>query len=145
VANSRIVDQTNDLVGAVTIARSESIRRNGGITLCRTASAVSTTCATADANWQNWILLTTGGTVLRRGSFNTYGNTQRVSSSFTSESIGFSSDGLARTGGALVNAADTDAHFFIVCSTRVTADNIRRLVLGAGSRITTTRESGTCS
>jgi type IV fimbrial biogenesis protein FimT len=145
VASSHVVDQTNELIGAVNLGRSEAIRRNTTLTLCRAASDVATTCATSDANWGFWILRTAGGTVLRRGTFNNYGGTQVVSSSLNSESIAFSPDGLARTGGALVNAADDDAHFFIVCSSKYDNENMRRLTLGSGSRITTTRESGTCS
>lgn len=144
VANSRVADQTNELIGAMNLARSEAIRRNASLTLCRTATADSTDCLGGDANWQNWILRTSAGTVVRRGTFNNFGNTQQVSSTLASESITYSPDGLTRTGGALVNAADDDAHVFIVCSTRVAADNVRRLRLGSGSRITTSRESGAC-
>lgn len=159
VANNRIIDQTNDLVGALNIGRSEAIRRNTVVTLCRTGTASSNVCTTGNANWENWILVTGAGTgaatetVVRRGTFGTYGNSQHVSSSLDNGRIAFSPDGLARTGGALVggvvdmsnSGADTDSHAFTVCSTKVSTDNIRTLTLGSSSRVTTTRETGTCS
>lgn len=151
VASSRLVEQTNDLIGALNIGRSEAIRRNATVTLCRAASDAATTCATSDANWGNWILLTAGGTVLRRGVLNNYDNTLRVSSTLASESIVFGADGLSRTGGALVGGTvdnsgdDTASHSFTICSTKLATENIRTLTLGNSSRITTTRETGTCS
>lgn len=151
VANNRIIDQTNELVGALNIGRSEAIRRNATLTLCRAATDASTSCATANANWSNWILVTGAGAVLRRGSFRDFGGTQHVSSTLTNESIVFGPDGLARTGGALVggtvaaDGTDSAVHAFTVCSTKVSTDNIRVLTLGSTSRIVTSRETGTCS
>lgn len=158
VANNRIIDQTNDLVGAVNFGRSEAIRRNAVLTLCRTATATANLCANGNASWQNWILVPGDGTdadatAVRRGSFGTHGNTQQVSSTLTNDSISFNPDGLARTGGTLVGGVvdldddgnDTAEHAFTVCSTKVPTDNIRTLTLGSSSRINTTRETGTCT
>jgi type IV fimbrial biogenesis protein FimT len=145
VASSRVSDQSGELVSALMFARSEAIRRNATITLCRAASDSATDCATANANWGNWIVRTGAGTVLRRGTFNDFGNTQVVSSTLSNESIAFGPDGLARTGGVLVSPDPDDPHFFMVCSTKYDNENIRRLELGAGSRVSTIRESGTCS
>lgn len=150
VAGNRIVDQTNDLVAALNFGRSESIRRNAPLTFCRAATPDADECATADADWENWIIVTAGGEVLRRGAFRRHGGTQRVSSTLDDQSIVFSPDGLARTGGALVggtvNADGTDSavHAFTVCSSRLPQDNIRVLTLGSSSRVSTTRESGEC-
>ncbi len=151
VAGNRLVDHTNDLVGALSFGRSEAIRRNRNMTLCRTATATSTTCATADANWENWILLNAEGDVVKRGTFNTYGNTHHVSSTLANESIVFGPDGLARTGGALVggtvesDGSDSATHAFTVCTTRLSDENIRTLTLGSSSRVVNTRGTGTCS
>lgn len=145
VASSRVLDQTNELVAALTLGRSEAIRRNATITLCRTSTAVSVDCPGTDANWTNWVLMTAGGTVVRRGTFNDFGGSQVVRSSLTNERVDFGSDGLGRTGGALLSADPLNPHFFIVCSKRYSNENIRRLTLGGGSRISNTRESGTCS
>lgn len=151
VAGNRLVDHTNDLVGALNFGRSEAIRRNASMTLCRAATDAATTCATTDANWENWILLNAAGAVVRRGTFRTYGGTHHVASTLANESIVFGPDGLARTGGALVggtvasDGTDTAVHAFTVCTTRLSADNIRTLTLGSSSRIVNTRETGTCT
>lgn len=140
VASSRVTEQTTDIIGVLNLGRSEAIRRNQTLTFCRAADATATACATADAVWQHWILRTATGDVLRRGSLNTYGGNHLVSSTLTNESIDFGSDGLSRTGGALVNG-----HRFTVCSKKYDNENIRTLTLGASSRISNVRSSGTCS
>ncbi len=55
-ASSRLSSQTMDLVGAVSMARSEAIRRNRTITLCRVASITATDCVTTAGSWGYWIL-----------------------------------------------------------------------------------------
>lgn len=151
VASSRVTDQTYDLIGALNLGRSEAIRRNANITLCRAANDAATTCANGEANWQAWIMRTATGAILRRGTFNTYGDTLHVGSTLPDERLVFGADGLARTGGALVGGTvdnagvDTETHSFTVCSTRYSTDNIRTLTLGNSSRISTTKDSGACN
>lgn len=151
VANNRIISQTNDLVGTLTFARSEAIRRNAPLTLCRVNASNSVACATDNAAWEHWMLITPGGEVVRRGSFNTFGGSQQVTSTLAGESVVFSPNGLARSGGALVGGSvddegnDTDAHSFTVCSSRISEENIRVLTLGSSSRIHTSRSNGTCN
>lgn len=140
VASSRVTEQTTDIIGVLNLGRSEAIRRNQTLTFCRAADATTTACATADAIWQHWILRTPTGEVLRRGSLNTYGGNHLVNSTLTNESIDFGPDGLSRTGGTLVNG-----HRFTICSKKYDNENIRTLTLGASSRISTVRSSGTCS
>lgn len=68
VANNRVASQTNDFVGALQLARSESIKLNRSIQLCRTADAGATTCANAhNSGWTHWAVLD-GTTALRRGA-----------------------------------------------------------------------------
>jgi type IV fimbrial biogenesis protein FimT len=142
--SSRLANQTNELVSMISFTRSEAIKRNFRLVLCRASSATSTDCAGSAASWEHWIVLTAGGEVVRRGLVNTYGGALVLDSTLSGDSIEFGSDGMARTGGILVNSSDDDAHGFRVCSTRESADNIRAITLGAGSRITTLKESGTC-
>ncbi|MET0279744.1 MAG: GspH/FimT family pseudopilin [Steroidobacteraceae bacterium] len=143
---SRLATQANDLVSAMSFTRSEAIKRNATLRMCRTADVAATTCAGTTGQWEHWIVRTQpGGQVVRRGIVNTYGNTVRVTSTLTSDFIDFGSDGLARaSGGGLINASDTDAQFLRVCSTRQSNDNQRKLILGAGSRVTMLKESATC-
>lgn len=141
--NSRLSSQTNELVSLISFARSEAITKNSGLVLCRAATGVATACAGTSGDWEFWIIRNATG-VVRRGTINTYGGTLVVDSTLTADSVTFGSDGLSRTGGNLVNAGDDDAHAFRVCSDRQAADNIRRLLMGASSRVTTTTESGAC-
>lgn len=149
IMNSRLASQTNDLVSAIQIARSEAIKRNAGLLFCRAASATATDCAGTRDPWEHWIVRTVAGsgagTIVRRGLINTYGGTLSVNSSFTADSITFGSDGLARSGGNLINAGLNDNNVgFRVCSTSRSTENIRDMVLGVSSRITTAKGDGSC-
>jgi hypothetical protein len=69
----------------------------------------------------------------------TYNNTLSVNSDFTLDAVTFGADGLVRTGGALVSN-----RAFTVCSSVLPRENIRRVELGAGSRLSTTKDTGAC-
>jgi type IV fimbrial biogenesis protein FimT len=139
-ASNRITTQTNDLIGAVNFARSQAITRNGNVTLCRTAAAADTTCAAVAGDWQNWIIRNTAGTVVRNGSVPVYGGTLRVTSDLTADSMVFGSDGLARTtAGVLISNQR-----FTVCTTLSMPENVRRVTLGAASRVTVTKLTVGC-
>jgi hypothetical protein len=94
---------------------------------------------TSVGNWQNWIVRTAGGTVIRRGSIGTYNSTLLVTSTLTADQALFGSDGLTRTGNGLV-----DNQLITLCARNVRTKNIRYIALGAGSRISTTSDSGGC-
>jgi type IV fimbrial biogenesis protein FimT len=138
-ASNRLVTIANEMVGAVNFARSEAITRNMNMTLCRSASDVSTACAPAAAVWTSWIVRSPTGIVVRRGAVNTYAGTISLTADFTLGAMTFGADGLARTGGALV----TD-RAFTVCSTVLPNENIRNVGIGAGSRISVTKDTGGC-
>lgn len=137
--SNRLTTQTNEIVAAMNLARSEAIKRNATITLCRAASDTATACANATDVWENWIVTAPTG-VLRRGTIDTFNGTILLQSTLTADAVSFGSDGLVRTGGALVNDNE-----FIVCSTGGHGDNIRRVTLGRGSRLSTELETGDCS
>jgi type IV fimbrial biogenesis protein FimT len=138
VVGSRLTTQANELVAAINLARSEAIKRNANISLCRANSATATACSASAGNWQHWIVRTGAGTVVRRGIVNTSGALV-VQSTLNGDQVIFGSDGLARTGGALVND-----HRITVCSRRTDDGNARRVVLGAGSRLSTQSLSLEC-
>jgi type IV fimbrial biogenesis protein FimT len=152
IASTRLTTQSNDLVAALNFARSTAIKRNGSVSLCRTSSATDTACATSQAEWAHWIVRTSAGNVLRRGSINTHGGTLKVSSELNNDTVVFGADGLARTAGALLSTASdslacsssTD-NCIKICTTTVSLNNWRHVILGAGSRITTNTTAGTCS
>ena len=138
IAGNRLTTQANDLIGAITYARSEAISHNNTITFCRANFAASTNCAGSSGAWQFWIVRNTTG-VVRRGTVETFGGVLALESTLTNDSAAFSSDGMARTGGVLI--ADRT---FTVCAGNISTDNIRTVTIGAGSRISTEKSSGGC-
>jgi type IV fimbrial biogenesis protein FimT len=140
MVSSRLTTQSNDIVAAINYARSDAIKRNGSVSLCRADSDTATACVGSSGAWTFWIVRTSAGDILRRGTINTYSNKVRVSSTLTNDTVQFGADGLARTGTGLVNN-----HQINICATNVTKENFRRITLGAGSRVSTTLPTGTCS
>lgn len=64
VRRNRLTSETNNLVSALAIARSEAIKRGSVVTVCKTSNpdTASPTCATG-ANWvDGWVVFTDGGT-----------------------------------------------------------------------------------
>jgi len=143
MVNSRLVTQTNDLIGAINYARSEAITQNTSVSFCRAADETATTCAASTANWTFWIVRNNGSaTVSRRGGISTYGGGIKVTSGLTSDAMTYGSDGLGRNGTTTTTLMGTQV--ITVCSPNVSVENIRTVTPGAGSRLTTTRTSGTC-
>ena len=136
VAN-RLATQANEIVAAVSLARSEAIKRNASVTLCRTSDGAD--CVGGSGNWQNWIIRTGGGTIVQRGAVNTYGGSFVVTSTLGTDQVVFGPDGLARTSGAII-ATDAENNAIRFCSTRLDDHNVRLVELGAGSRVSTTIE-----
>jgi len=56
IAGNRVTSVTNDLVGALAAARSEAIRRQVRVTVCKSAN--STSCTTTGDWEQGWIIFT---------------------------------------------------------------------------------------
>jgi type IV fimbrial biogenesis protein FimT len=144
MANNRLVTQTNDMVGALQVARSEAITRNRVMTLCRTTAATATTCAGGGTttSWDFWSVFN-GTTIVRTGSIPTYGGGMKVTSNFTNNTVVFSSDGLARNGSA-TGALLLDTDQLTVCASTITTLNMRLITPGSGSRLFTTKSAGTC-
>ncbi|WP_428624227.1 GspH/FimT family pseudopilin, partial [Sedimenticola sp.] len=59
VKNNRLVSQANEVVTAMLVARSESVKRGGRVAVCASANptAATPTCATAPASWESgWVV-----------------------------------------------------------------------------------------
>lgn len=140
VVGSRLTTQANDLVAGVYAARSEAVKRNQNVSLCRAGSATATACAGAGV-WEHWIVLAGVDTVVRRGVLHRYGSTIGTTSSLPGGELVFSPDGLARTTGGVLANGQT----ITVCAASGPPDNMRRLDIGAGSRISTTAVGGSCT
>lgn len=57
VANNRLRGQTDEMVASLQFARSEAVRRNARVDVCRTTNG--TTCAGAVGPWTRWIVVDT--------------------------------------------------------------------------------------
>lgn len=138
IISNRLNTLSTELVDAISFARSESIKRNRNVVLCRAATAGANSC-TSGSPWVHWVVLA-GNEVLRQGDINTYNNTLRVTSSLTNNQVSFRGDGLARNGNNII----TGEQSFRVCATSG-AEPIRNITFGAASRVSVTRAAGTCS
>ncbi|WP_174959175.1 GspH/FimT family pseudopilin [Halopseudomonas pelagia] len=140
IISNRLNSQATELVDAISFARSESIKRNRTVVLCRVADAGDDECASGSP-WVNWVIMdTVDDQILREGEINTYGNSVRVTSSLTNDLVRFGADGLARNGTTII-AGEEEIE---VCATSG-QDPIRNITFGAASRISVTRDSGNCS
>jgi type IV fimbrial biogenesis protein FimT len=139
IVDNRLTTQANDLVSAINFARSEAIKRNRTVSLCRASSTAATACVASAGEWEHYLVRTSTGAIVRRGRISTHGGSVEVTSTLTNDQASFGSDGLVRTGTGLVNN-----HEITICSSRGGDGNLRRVVLGAGSRISTSVDSGSC-
>lgn len=137
MVTNRLTAQANEMVAAMNFARSEAIKRNTRISFCRASSASATNCAGAAGSWRNWIITPGDGTVVRRGVVNTFAGGISVQSTLTGDRVIFGADGLARTGAAIVTNQRIS-----ICAPRDRTG--RRVVLGAGSRLSTESFTGNC-
>jgi type IV fimbrial biogenesis protein FimT len=145
VASNRLTSSTNDVVGALALARTEAIRRGTRVTMCKSANA---TACTTSGNWnQGWIIFTdptrssanatvdTGEVILASQAIST-GNILMVGSAGVSSFVSFASDGQAK----LMNGA-SQAGTLRVCSTAPSLSDARRardIAINASGRVTTT-------
>lgn len=136
--DNRLTTQSNDVVAALNLARSEAIKRNTSVSFCRAASETAVDCALATGPWTDWIVTTgNGGNVLRRGVVNTFGGGISMQSTLTGDQVTYRPEGLAYTNGVIV--AD---HTITVCAPRNSSG--RQVTLGRGSRLSTTTVSEEC-
>ena len=139
VGNNRLSSQTNEIVAAVTLARSTAINLNQAVTFCRANTEAATTCSGSTADWAFWLVRNGAGNVVRRGALPS-ATLLRMTSTLNIDQIVFASDGLARTANVLV----TGGPQITICSKHSTTNNKRQITLGAGSRISTDKDSGAC-
>jgi len=132
LAGWRLSNVTNELVAAVHLARSEAVRTNNNVSLCRAANAAATAC-NGGGTWTHWIVVGNGN-VIRRGSFESFGAI-RVSSGFTGDTLTFNPDGMP-----------TVTNTITVCTTANIDNNVRTISIGPGNRVSIDidRDGGDC-
>lgn len=146
IVTSRLNSVSAELTDAIGFARFEAIKRNRTIIFCRVVDASSSSCVTG-TNWTHWVVgVRTGANsveIVRRGEVNTYGNSLRVTSQMSDSRVVFNGDGLARSvNGNLVT--DTTGRM-TVCAAEGPSEAIRRITMGAASRMSVERIEGGCS
>lgn len=131
IMSSRLTSLTNELVTATHFARSEAIRLNRPVTLCRAAANDSAACAGGgNARWMHWIVVS--GSVTRRGSPEN-ATAMNVSSAFADDQIRFNPDGLPTAGSTM-----------LVCTAQLVNINRRVVTIGPGNRVSVDRATGNC-
>jgi type IV fimbrial biogenesis protein FimT len=152
IQNSRITTQSNELIGAITSARSEAIKRNKTVVLCRSGNptAATPTCAAGgsftwetgwlvfqDANGDN-IFTTAGGDTLLLSHEPIAGdNTLRGNNAQVGDFIAFTRNGVTTL---TAPAAADPPHHLKLCDTRGVG-NARAIVLETTGRARIDRQS----
>ncbi len=147
INNNRLAGASNELMASIQTARMEAVRRNARAAVCLSANAKDSapTCSNADVN--GWITFldvnkngtfNAGDTLLRTGSV--AGKVQVLGSPAVDDGIIFRSDGFARTAGGGLFEGVVD----MCIDTTHVAENVRHVIVGAGSRVTigSERKSG---
>lgn len=138
INSNRLTAAANEFIAAFQAARSESVRLNRQITLCR--SDVGGTKCESGATWSRWIVQSSDNTVLRD-----YRVPSRLTASANpamADKITFSPDGFAHAGSALLSGQVS-----ICMPTTRPADNVRTILIvgGAQARIVSSSGGGACN
>jgi len=136
IRSNRLSTAANEVVVALQTARSEAIKLNGAVSVCRSEDA--TNCASGGA-WTGLIIVDRGGNVLRVMSLGTSLEVQSDAAlSALDDTVTFGADGIAHAS----NGAPVAATLSICMPVSNPSDNIRQVVITGGSRISVTRASG---
>lgn len=122
-----VISQANEMISLLSFARSEAIRRNTSVTLCRADNATAETCATSAGTWSYWLVLG-NNTVISRGFVTSRGQLAQTSN-LHNDQINFGADGLAYSQGNLLSqqALQIKADMYIRCI-RLGAGNQARVI-----------------
>ncbi len=134
-----LTGQANNMLATLNFARSEAIHRNAPVRLCRANAEDSTACAGTVGSWRYWLVVSSTGEVLQRGSLPLIGNIAQVSN-VTNDNLLFGADGLARANSILLSN-----QYLQIQSDSLSDNNTRCVRLGAGSRLSVEQVTGNCS
>lgn len=142
VNGNRLTGSANEMLASLQLARSEAIRRNARVMVCR--SEDSATCAGAAGLWTSWITIVDGGAEPLRVSSAKAPLQLEASESISGDNdrIVFRPDGMARTDAGLLLVGS-----IATClATERPADNARIVRITSGSRFGVVPESqaGAC-
>lgn len=143
IISSRLNTVSLEIADALALARSESIKRNRTITFCRTNSADSHQC-NSDSEWAHWLIRegasgTDEDSVIKYGSFGEHSNITITAPAISSSQLNFSSDGLVRSSGSLIDNIQ-----FIICANNITQNSTHTVNIGAAGQISIVKSDGAC-
>lgn len=126
LARNRLAGQANELLSVLQLARSEAIKQNQTIRLCK-ANADLDDCSAVSGAWSGWVLIDTASpaTVIRAGRFD---GRLSISADFTE--LRFSGQGLIRS----QNNQPLNSAFELCADSAEFADNGRTLTFLSGGR-----------
>ena len=128
---NRLTSRANELVASLQMARSEALRRNAPVLVCR--SEDGSECADEIGSWDLWITIDSDDVVLRQDRL-------KAPVELTSDvhTISFRGDGVAReAGGGLL-----DSQFVACIPTTRPGDNQRLISVSLGGRVAITSQNG---
>lgn len=133
---NRLTSQSNELIGAIQMARSEAIKRNERVSFCGSTDGAA--CVAGSATWTQWLVLRdAGGVVLQAGQIRAPLQVNSANPQMT-----FQADGLARTAAGLLFTGD-----ITVClPVSRPVENLRRIAVAGGSRtsVSSVANAGAC-
>ena len=137
INSNRLAAQANELVASVQLARSEAVRRNTRVVVCRSSNGLSCTTTTGQGAWITFVDADADNTAVAADIIKVSEIKAPVQVANTVAVVAFGSDGLARTGAGLL-AAD----FTICLPTTHPAENVRTVSVVTGSRVSTASSNG---
>lgn len=143
INGNRLASGANEIVGSLQLARSEAVKRNRSVALCRSTDG-ATCVGAAGGAWEGWITVVDATDEVIRT--NAAKPPLQVSASSaiadTADRIVFRPDGMARTSAGLL----LDAQIAVCMPTTLPAENQRLVSIAAGSRVAVARNdaAGAC-
>ena len=136
---NRLATQANEILGALTISRSEAIRLNKRVVFCR--SDDGTSCAAGGGNWQGWLVfadnnandLPDAGEILRTGTIASGSLVVQSSPAISVQNnrVQTGADGFARSAPGSSNAL-LQARLSVCIATSSPEQNTREIRITAG-------------
>jgi type IV fimbrial biogenesis protein FimT len=136
VTSSRMTTQANEFLTMMQFTRSEAVKRNGRVTMCKSAN--STACVTTGTWAQGWIVFVNSGTL---GTVAATTDILRVHAPLTGGSTLTGSVNYFSYG----SSGQTQAATFLLCSNKPTKYDGRDMGLVATGRPTVAKHVAPCS
>lgn len=131
VNSNRLTSRANELAASLQMARSEALRRNGTVVICRSDDGAS--CAGAIGSWNSWIMLDADDELLRTDTI-----TAPVELSADVHTLAYRGDGMLRSAGGGVASAQ-----FVACiPVERPAENQRVITVGPSGRSSIEQSDG---